>query len=503
MPSEFTPQGPETLPLSIIRNDRPERIGLGGWLTAHNVAARNGALVKCTGWSDRGETVDGVPNLILPARFNDTIQTIIGTNRWLYRYADDGTLQKINASEFAAAETERWQADYELGQWYFTNFTDGLQRYDGGENFEAVATGGSDANGIRGAFLTQFLHHLILANLAGADSFGAHQFLGSGLKVADWATDDANSDATLDDIPDDATAFRGVRRLPGGLALYKETAIYFASYIGLPNVYQIDQRVAGKGLLAPYSLVDNGQAHIFVGQDDILGFSGGQPQEIGARIWSWWQDQIEPGQRHQVYAFHDPRKDSKEIHFVYHALGASAYTRALTWNYLHNSFTTRDLPFSAIGFAAKSTVPTFAQLAGTPMSEIGPLLPAVNTQDFELVGAKADGTLYTFSDNTHNADGDLLTMELQTGTVGGGMQARACGGVLLQVAELTGSPLQVFVSGRKSLGDPLNWKGPFLFRGDRDRVNCIVTGRYHDFKFIKPGGRCELRGFAPLFRELG
>jgi len=488
MTPDFLPDERIAPLLGIVRNVPAEALPPGALVTCRNMRLRTGALEKIDGWQRRGTTVvDGTPVYLgsLPFPIIGTV-TVLATTDWIYKLALDGTVTKLHTEPMGLTYPDRWTVDYLLGKWYFASQAGGLWSWNGQGQLQEV-----DTDGVNGAFLAQFENHLLLANLTTADGSGAHQFLGSGLQAADWDTANAASDADLVSIPDAGGAFQGLRRLPGGLALYKEKSIHHASYISLPNVYAIDQRSEGVGLLAPHSLVSNYQAHVFVGTDNLYAFTGGLPTPLGARIWRWWQGEQTADQRTAVWAFDDCRH--QEIYFVWG-------DRALVWNYEHNVFYEREFPFTAVGFVARSAMPTFDELT-MPMDEIGNLKISGALEDYDLVGLASDGKTYNFTADTNNGAGELITAELQTGTVGGGLYVRACGGLLLDVAELTGNPLQVFVSGRKSLGDPLRWKGPYLYRGG-DRVHCTVTGRYHDFKFVKPGGRFVLRGYAPLWREL-
>lgn len=516
MASAFQPESRRAPVLGLVRNIGPESIDARAWVTAHNVVIRKGAVEKVRGWARRDATfmvpldgstpgtwisaICGTPTMILPARLGSAVlHNLILTTQNIFRLNDAGTgWVSLLGQELGGTAAARWQADYELGNWYFTNQLDGLLRYDG-VTLAKVNTGDPI---ITAAYIAQFVHHLILARLQGGgnDPAAEHSYLGSGLAkrempIPDWDTENVASDALMDSIPDDATAFTGIRRIAGGLALYKETAIYIANYVGLPNVYSIEPRVSGHGLMAPYSLTDNGRAHVFVGQDNLYTFNGSAPQAVGDRVWAWLKEQTTDLARTQIWTFHDPR--FKEVYFAYNG------TSALVWNYEYDVFTTRDLPFTAMGFLALTNrVKTFDELT-EPMDEIGVLQPSINLEGFDVIGADVDGFLYQLDEETDTTtDSGWVTATLQSGTTSS-LNVRTCGGILLDVSELTGSqPLQVFVSGRMSLGDPLNWKGPFLYKGG-GRISCMVTGFHHDFKFVKTGGRFVLRGYAPLFQDRG
>jgi hypothetical protein len=515
MGSAFTPQPRPAPVLGMVRNVGPENIDPRAWVTAHNVVIRNGAVEKICGWHppkaepippESGfwngwaqQKVDGSVSLILPARLGAAaLHNLICTSKAIYRLDSlDEYPTRLNEDEFGAADTDRWQADYELGNWYLTNPGVGLLRYNG-QTLTRQPTGDPP---VTASYIAQYVHHLILARLRGGgnDPWAEHSYLGSGLAtreapIPDWETDNPASDALLDSIPDDATPFTGLRRLAGGLAMYKENSIHVANYVGLPNVYTIDCRVPGRGLLAPHSLTDNGRAHIFVGQDNLWTFNGSDPQAIGDRVWQWLKEQTTDSARARIWSWHDPR--FKELYFAFNG------TTALVWNYEYDVFTTRDLPFTALGFVALTgAVPTFDELT-QPMDTIGVLEPAVNLEGFDAMGADADGVYQIFDEDYDRANGQRITATLQSGTTSS-LRYRTCGGLHLDVSGLTkNETVEVFVSGRRTLSDPILWKGPFLYNGG-GRVHCMVGGFHHDFKFVKAGGRMALRGYAPLFQERG
>ena len=500
--------------LGLIKNVSAERLDRRAWLTMTNMCIRAGQLQKCGGWVAR-KTAAGIPvqvagsaSLVAPLIFTGAGQSaLIATTSGLYQLDPSTNLVtalNLGDTPFESAPDQRWRADYLLGRWYFTNQTDGLWMWSGAG---APVKLNIQTNGANGADVAQFFSHILVANLFTEDGTGAHQLAGSSLPAADgtvnWA-EDPNSDTDLVDIPDAGTAILAMLRLGQWLAIYKElSSIHLASYIGAPNIYQIQTVDTMRGPVAGPSVIDIGGTHLYVGRDNLYSFSGSPPTPWGDRVWDWWRNAVAVAGWRNIYAFRDPR--NREVFFIYNAGSSAGYTSALVWNQEFDTFAIRDFPFRAVGLVRRpdTTIPTFDQLP-QPMDSIGILSEPSVAQSFDPVGIMEDGTAYTLTDDVSTTNGANLTATLESGDdcCENEAKMKVFGGLYLDVPVLTGTPLQVYVCARKSLGDPLIWKGPYNYKRG-GRLDFMVQGRWVRFKFVKTDGQFVLRGYAPLYQLRG
>jgi hypothetical protein len=289
------------------------------------------------------------------------------------------------------------------------------------------------------------------------------------------------------------------------LVVYKSSCIGNLNYQGSGFAYALDQQVTGIGCQCADSVLDMGDHHRFIGQDNFYAYNGSSIQGYGDRIWKWWNGLLLPTTRTYPYAFRDLRY--KENLHGYQSTAGTTFDAALIHNYEYDAFTTRDWPFSAVGYVDTSAEaePTFDELQ-QPMNDSDAVVGGESTlNDFALLAGKTDGSLAILDDSTQKADNAELVATLETGDTA--FEAfdkyKTCNGVGIDAPTLTGSPLQVYVAARKRLSDPITWAGPYLFDSTMRYALFTVTGVWFRFKFVKTDGEFVLNGYAPRIRVRG
>ncbi|GAF73783.1 unnamed protein product, partial [marine sediment metagenome] len=97
------------------------------------------------------------------------------------------------------------------------------------------------------------------------------------------------------DLVDTAGAIVNSEMLGNSLIIYKEDAIYSMTYIGTTDVtFRFDMEIPDEGLMAPRLMVQVGNSHFFVGNQNIYRYYGGVNLEaIGGPIWSKFLEDLE------------------------------------------------------------------------------------------------------------------------------------------------------------------------------------------------------------------
>ena len=504
MGSDFKPIERRQPILGIVRNVPADSLDPLAWVYSQNIGVRDGELVKVKGYVERVmklddavAKLDGVASLIRPIRLSTTIVTIICTNRWIYSLSVGNVLKKLNKDPFQAQPDQPWTVEYLGGNWYFTNISAGLWRWDGGGDLEDVTP-----DGVRGGGIAELASHLVLVNLATANSDGPQSIATSGLLnqqslTVDFNFSDPGSDADILRIASGGDGILAVCSGGDWLEIYKETSVHAMGFVGGDDPFSLQKRDGVQGLLAQLAVIDMGEDRAYVGRDiNLYRFNGSAPRTFGDRIATWLSKTMKPTARDLTYALRDGR--FKEAHFAYNSVDGNGVDQSLVWNFQYDSFSRRDWPFVAAGLARKVGVglPTFDELT-TPMDEIGVLEDNVSAQDYDLVAATADGRVFTLDETTDTADGKSIEATLQSGSTDfGDYRKKMIKGMDMDVPVLTGSPLKVYVSARQHAGEPIRWQGPFLYR-EGGRVNFAVKGVWFDFKLVKTGGQLTLHGYNP------
>jgi hypothetical protein len=283
--------------------------------------------------------------------------------------------------------------------------------------------------------------------------------------------------------------------------VYKEHSVFLLNYNGSVFVYDSQQPEAEMGVLAPGSIVGMGGRHVYVGQDNLYQFNGASNQAFGTRVWQYIMGLIPRANKADIWAMWDPR--FKEIVF-----GMPGTGKALVWNYEFDAFSVRDWPFTAAGFAR-----TPASIASDlrfddlmdPMHDYDqPIQILDQVQDYGLLAGDGAGKLWMLDETVATANGAAIPAVYQTGTSAfGADRLKIVGGMSIACPVLTGAPLQLWVSARMTLAEPVNFTLAGTFVAGQRSGTFRRTGIWFDFKFVKPDGDWIMQGFTPWVQLRG
>ena len=492
--------------LGIIRDTPSELLDDRAWLTLRNWCVRDGQLQKVPGWTrGTGSILGGSCNFVRSLFYpSGNLVTIVGTPNYLYRFSD-GEFHQLNAESFNGGN-EGWDVDYLAGKWWFTNRLAGLHSLDdGGNNVVHVPSGG-----VNGQNICQYENHLILGNLTSVNNDGPHSIASSDLKdPTDWnfpadEDDNADTEAGILKFPDGGPVQR-LLRSADWLTIYKETAIQLLSYRGGIPPYRRGTRITNTGALSGRSIVDMGDRHGFIGQDNFYFFTGAALRDFGNRIWSYFTTLAKSDALQFAYGLADFR--FKEVLFCFQSALGTGYDLALVYNCQYDSFSVRDWPFTAAGFAARESslqaLPTFDEITD-PMDSLGAMeAKIINAKDFAILAGDGSGATYILDESNFTANGTAIVALGETGDTAFGQfnRLKIMNGIYVDTPRITGTPLEVFVCGRNELHEPLTWSGPYKVCNGIARF--FSHKRFHRFVFVKWDGECHLRSYAPLWKATG
>lgn len=156
----------------------------------------------------------------------------------------------------------------------------------------------------------------------------------------DWVPNIATQCTTgrLVDSPGEILA---IRTLGQDLVAYKDSSIYVGRYAGPPGVWEWRLIPGRVGAASPNSIIDIGNAHLFIGREDLYIFDGNYPQPLNSPIKEWLYARISKPYMARVAHLYDPYEAL--IYFFYNANASDGLPdKCLVYNHKANKFGTFD-----------------------------------------------------------------------------------------------------------------------------------------------------------------
>lgn len=92
--------------------------------------------------------------------------------------------------------------------------------------------------------------------------------------------------------------------------IFCETAIYRASYVGSPLIFEFSAVDKSRGTIAPRSAIHAANHVYFLAEDGFYSTDGSTVANIGVeRVNLWWRDNADDTRRHETIAVYDPVKN--------------------------------------------------------------------------------------------------------------------------------------------------------------------------------------------------
>lgn len=147
----------------------------------------------------------------------------------------------------------------------------------------------------------------------------------------DWVADIGTQCAfgRLLDTPGEIT---GMKALAENAIVYKLDAIYIGQYVGAPFIWSW-QLISGEiGAVSQEAIVDIGNAHVFMGRNDIWLFDGTRPHSIAEGIRDWFYNQeLNPLYAYKTIGAHN--KNKSLVYFYYVSRSSTSIDSCIIYNY--------------------------------------------------------------------------------------------------------------------------------------------------------------------------
>lgn len=486
-------------------------------------AVANNHVYKCTTEGTSGATepawATGAGDTITDG---SVVWTEVGVNKLAgvlmamdnyYKYNGDGYLMAITTTHAYAYDPEnnvfrditgavslQGTTDYpvvtENAQNYFvfTNGVDAIKYWDGEAAAIADLPGLDDCEGgvtsVRCKTLLYFKNFLILGNTVEDGDPRPQRIrwscLGDITKWKNVENDINQSQAGWADLTDDVSWVQAMRPLADYVVVYKERAIQLINYVGGNDVWNKWPAIIGTGALATKALVDLGDEHIFVGNDNIYSFNGRDPAIAGDDIAKEFFRILDPDKYALVAGFYI--EEVPEIWFAFVStsspeIDSKKYPdKIIAYNTDTKAWSFRDLPMTAFGYYNRKEEGTWDEDGETWDSDEAEWDSSINLANAPInLCGDANGNIFVLEDNNFNgaAIDSFLTSKLFDFDAPDRIKR------LLRIQFMISREgpynLPVYVGAAANVDEPIVWHGPYSMSLERTSppwVDVDISARY-------------------------
>jgi hypothetical protein len=339
---------------------------------------------------------------------------------------------------------------------------------------------------IRCKSLLYFQNFLLLGNIAEGAEPRPQRIRWSCLgDITAWKNvegDITKQEAGYGDLADSVDWVQALRPLGNYVVAYKERSIQLLNYVGGTTIWNKWPAIIGTGALAVKGMVDLGDEHIFVGNDNIYSFNGRDPAIAGDDIAKEFFRTLNPDKTELVVGFFV--EEVPELWFSYVSVNSpdGLPDRAIVYNTDTKAWSFRDMPMVAFGYYNRKDDPTWdtdeeawdadntewdssIELANAPINLAGDA--AGNIHVFE--GQAKDGadiaswlTTKLFDFDAPHLIKRLLRIQFMTSREGP-------------------YHLPVYLGAAANVDEPVTWHGPYNMSLDRTYppwIDVDISARY-------------------------
>lgn len=275
-----------------------------------------------------------------------------------------GTTTDISkAGQLTVSNSYEWSSDLLNGIPVFTNGKDPLLYWDGNAANDAVAVPGWPASTIC-KVVVAFRFHLFALDIDNASGTFENLILWSdaaepGTLPSTW-TPAASNEAGSTIVADTPGRCVTGARLGTQLMIYKPQSVYAIEYVGQQpdNIFTVRPVLRSQGALSTHCVVDIGNRHFVVGNDDVILFDGISAQSVAEnRIKTFLANSIDETNSPNTFVVRDINK--REIWICAPEAGSQFATIAHVWDMRRDTWVTRDLDnvrHAVTGFVADAIV---------------------------------------------------------------------------------------------------------------------------------------------------
>lgn len=431
------------------------------------------------------------------------------TELWIYGTATG--LRKITGTTHAdvtrssgayttiASTTNNWQGDVLGGVLVCCNGIDAPQSFtQGASQFADLSNWPST---LKCKAIVPFRNHLVALNLTDSAS-GSAVAKPFTIRWSDaipvgtdnngsntWVTSAAASEAAETSLMGTKGHILNAVQLGNLLMIYKEDSVYSLNYVGGAFTFNVREVFKDTGLFSRDAVVDLGDGkHVMVTTNDVVVHNGNSiTSVIDDQMKTFLFSKIDSTYYYKTFLSHNKIKN--EVWICFPSTGASGGypDTALIWNYVENTWATRDLPsvnFISKGLVNPSLTNTWAAATGTwEQNTLNWGQQAYNPSVDSLLMCGTSDNKFYLADSGVTFDGTNFTTTLERRGLHAGKtdSVKSISRVFPRI-EGTGT-VDISIGAELAPGSGVTYNDPVSFTiGTDSKVDCRVRGKYMAIK---------------------
>lgn len=427
--------------------------------------------------------------------FNGNSYLMAVTTTHCYRYDPDAnTFVDITSGTPLNGTSEHPVITENAQNWFvFTNGVDPVKYWDGDLAHTIADLPGLDdveggATSVRCKTLLYFQNFLLLGGTTEDGTPFPQRIRWSCIgDIAKWKNVDGDvsrSEAGYGDLTDDVSWVVGLRPLGNYVAVYKERAIQLMNYAGGATIWNKWPAFIGTGLLSAKALVDLGDEHIFVGNDNIYSFNGREPSIAGDDAAKEFFRVLDPDKYGLIAGFYV--EEVPELWFAFPSTSSpdGHPDKAIVYNTDTKAWSMRDLPMTAFGYYNRRGDGVWDADDDTWDNHSTEWDASINLDNAPInLAGGADGGIYVFEGNAKDGASVPIDSFLTTKLFDFGAPDKIKRLLRIQFMISREGPydLPVYVGTAANVDEPVKWHGPYNMSLDKTSppwVDVDVSARY-------------------------
>jgi hypothetical protein len=294
--------------------------------------------------------------------------------------------------------------------------------------------------------------------------------------------DITRQEAGFGDLTDSVDWVQALRPLGSYVVAYKERSIQLLNYVGGTTIWNKWPAIIGVGVIGPKGMVDLGDEHIFIGNDNIYSFNGRDPAIAGDDIAKEFFRTLDPDKVELIAGFFV--EEVPELWFGYVSVNSSngLPDRAIVYNTDTKAWSFRDMPMLAFGYYNQKEEGVWDNDEKTWDSNSTEWDSSVNLANapINLAGDSA-GNIYVFQGQ--NKDGAAISSSVTTKLFDFNAPHLVKRLMRIQFMISREGPynLPVYVGTAANVDEPITWHGPYNMSLDRTYppwIDVDISARY-------------------------
>lgn len=152
----------------------------------------------------------------------------------------------------------------------------------------------------------------------------------------DWVPS-ISTQCTTGRLVDSPGEILAIKPLGQDLVVYKDSSIYVGRYAGPPGVWDWRLIPGRVGVSSPNAIIDIGNAHLFIGREDLYIFDGNYPRQLNSPVREWLYNRISKPYMARVAHLYDPYEAL--VYFFYNQAASDGLPdQCLVYNHKANKF---------------------------------------------------------------------------------------------------------------------------------------------------------------------